>query len=99
MTQLPDGGGVVAGGGGVDGVQPDSLTVAVGVCRSETTTVQSGAEKLDEATLKLPEVSDREPAAQAVDSTVTKMPGAARVPSRTSWPFLSSALETVRADA
>src|SRR4051794_38406412 len=99
MTQLPDGGGVVAGGGVVEGVQPASLTVAVGVWRSETTTLQSGALKPDAATLKAPDVSDRAPAALAVDSTVMKMPGAALVPWRTSWPPLSSAFETVRADA
>ena len=75
ITQLPDGGGVVAGGGVADGGQPDSLTVAVGVWPSETTTLQSGAVKPDAATLKWPDVSDRLPAALVVDSTVTKMPG------------------------
>src|SRR3954469_23398848 len=99
MTQLPVGAG--AGGGGLtaagSGAQPESFTVAVGVCRSETTIVQSGAGSPDAWILKLPEVSDREPAAAVDDSAVTKIPRAALAPSTRSSPALSWARETVRA--
>src|SRR4051794_865439 len=101
MAQVPVGGG--GGGGGLtaagSGVQPESLTVAVGVWRSETTIVQSGARKPAPWILKLPLRSDRDPAALVDDSAVMKIPRAALVPSTRSSPPLSCALETVRADA
>src|SRR3954464_7618002 len=101
MTQVPVGAG--AGGGGLTavaaGVQPESFTVAVGVWRSETTIVQSGARKPVAWILKLPLVSDREPAALVDDSAVMKIPRAALAPSTRSSPPLSWAFETVSAEA
>src|SRR4051794_10064993 len=102
MTQVPVGGG--GGGGGLtaagSGVHPLSLTVAVGVRPlSLTVIVQSGAPKPDAWILKLPLVSDRDPAALVEDSAVMKIPRAALDPSTRSWPPLSSARETVTAEA
>src|SRR4051812_50133347 len=90
MTQAPVGAG--AGGGGLtaagSGVQPESFTVAVGVWRSETTIVQSGARKPVAWILKLPLVSDREPAALVDDSAGVKIPrGGVGPPARSSPPL------------
>src|SRR3954447_19266333 len=46
MTQLPVGGGVLLGGVAAVGVPPARVTVAIGVRRSETTTLQSSERKL-----------------------------------------------------
>src|SRR3954451_25218044 len=101
MTQLPVAGG--GGGGGLtaagSGVQPESVTVAVGVWRSETTILQSGARNADPWILKLPDRSEREPAELVDDSAVMKIPRAAFDPSTRSSPPLSWARETVSADA
>src|SRR4051794_39945146 len=101
MTHTPVGAG--AGGGGLtaagSGVQPESFTVAVGVWRSETTIVQSGARKPVAWILKAPFRSDREPASLVEDSATMKIPRAALLPSTRSSPPLSWAFETVSAEA
>src|SRR3954453_13890370 len=100
MTQLPVGGAGVAGTGVTEGVQPDSVAVAIGVRpESETVTLQSGAEKPLAWMLNWPLPSERIPAELVAELAITKMPGAALLPCRRSWPPFSSPLTTVTAEA
>src|SRR3954452_19922430 len=100
MTQLPVGGAGVAGTGVTEGVQPDSVAVAIGVRpESETVTLQSGAEKPLAWMLNSPRWSERTPAELVAERAMTKIPGAALLPCTRSCPPFSSPLVTVTADA
>src|SRR3954452_6331084 len=87
MTQAPEGGGGVVGGGvTATGVQPDSVEMTIGLTPSETMTLQSLATKPVAWMRNLPSTT-RPPARLVEDCAVTKPERALEPSTRSSPPF------------